>query len=63
VSLILLGLTVLVSRQFTYRKTETIAHTQLKVRRVKIIVVPRAIAALIISSGVLALVSTLRSPR
>jgi len=63
VLLILLGLTLFASPRVTYRTNEKIGHTRFSVKREKIIMVPHAIAALIVCSGLLTLFVAVRGQR
>jgi uncharacterized membrane protein YdcZ (DUF606 family) len=61
VLLILFGLVLFASPEITYTTREEIAHTGLKVKREKTIVIPRPAAVLIIGAGVIALFVASRS--
>ena len=63
VLLILLGLTLFATPAITYTTREEIAHTRLKVKREKTIVIPRPVAVVIIGAGVVALVVASRKPQ
>ena len=56
--LILLGVTVFLSPRVAYTDRELIAHTKYRVKREKVLLVPRPVALLIGGAGVLALLVT-----
>ena len=57
---ILLGATLLWSPRFTYTTSDRIAHTRFRVRRERVIRVPRVLAALIILTGTGVLIAGLQ---
>jgi hypothetical protein len=58
--LMLLGLALFLSPRFAYTQRESIPHTAYRVKREKVILVPRPIALLIAGAGVLTLLATRR---
>lgn len=50
--LILLGVTVFLSPRVAYTERESIAHTKYRVKREKVLLVPRSVALLIGGAGV-----------
>jgi hypothetical protein len=61
--LILLGVTLLASPFISYTKSERIAHTPLKVKREKTLMVPVPVSAMIIAAGVVTLILASRNAR
>jgi len=55
--LILLGLTLFLSPRAAYTKRELIPHTTYRVKREKVVLVPRPVALIVVSAGVLVLLS------